>query len=144
MSERTQGMERFDKDLCADPSQSIFYRNVPFSQPARAIRSHDPFARKILLLLFSAKVLLLRFRDYINWGEIFGESLEGHRFSAYWLRSKCSICSTNHNRFVVTIVTYLLSIFGTWRSAGACSSPPRVDPVLHLPPGTAHPPKGGI
>ena len=69
-----------------------------------------------------------------------------HRFSAFWLRSKCSICSYQLNIWYVphwgtTILNWFLEL---GEDAGACSDFPTGWPGLAVPPGTAHSPRGVI
>ena len=70
----------------------------------------------------------------------------GYRFSAFWLRSKCSICSYQLNIWYVvhcttTILNWFLEPGG---DAGACSDPSTGWPGIAVPPGSAHFPLGGI
>jgi len=64
----------------------------------------------------------------------------GHRFSAFWLRSKCSICSYQLNIWYVphwgtTILNWFLDMD---RALGACSASVTGLPGIAVPPGSAH------
>jgi len=68
----------------------------------------------------------------------------GHRFSAFWLRSKCSICSYQLNiwyvaHWVTSILTWFLDM---GEVSGACSALATGWPGIAVPPGTAHSPQG--
>jgi len=68
-----------------------------------------------------------------------------YRFSAFWLRSKCSICSYQLNIWYVphwgtSILNWFLEL---GEKAGACSALATGWPGIAVPPGTAHfPPVG--
>ena len=69
-----------------------------------------------------------------------------HRFSAFWLRSKCSICSYQLNIWYVphrgtSILNWFLEL---GEDAGACSDFPTGWPGIAVPPGSAHSPRGVI
>ena len=72
--------------------------------------------------------------------------LSFYRFSAFWLRSKCSICSYQLNIWYVphrgtTILNWFLE---RGQDSGACSGLTTGWPGIAVPPGTAHkPPPGG-
>ena len=63
-----------------------------------------------------------------------------HRFSAFWLRSKCSICSYQLNIwYVASIATSILNWFLVWGEMhGACSALATGRPGLAVLPGMAH------
>ena len=67
-------------------------------------------------------------------------NVAGHRFSAFWLRSKCSICSYQLNIWYVphggtTILNWFLDMD---RALGACSASVTGLPGIAVPPGSAH------
>ena len=67
-------------------------------------------------------------------------TVDGHRFSAFWLRSKCSICSYQLNIWYVphggtTILNWFLNMD---RVLGACSASVTGLPGIAVPPGLAH------
>ncbi len=67
-----------------------------------------------------------------------------HRFSAFWLRSKCSICSYQLNIWYVphrgtSILNWFLELGG---DTGACSGSSTGWPGIAVPPGSAHSPWG--
>jgi len=69
-----------------------------------------------------------------------------HRFSAFWLRSKCSICSYQLNIWYVphrgtSILNWFLAL---GEDAGACSDFPTGWPGIAVPPGSAHSLRGVI
>ena len=69
----------------------------------------------------------------------------GYRFSAFWLRSKCSICSYQLNiwygpHWGPSILNWFLNL---GEDAGACSDFSTGWPGLAVPPGTAHSPSWG-
>ena len=69
-----------------------------------------------------------------------------YRFSAFWLRSKCSICSYQLNIWYVphwgtTILNWFLEL-GV--DTGACSDYSTGWPGIAVPPGSAHSPWGEI
>ena len=69
-----------------------------------------------------------------------------HRFSAFWLRSKCSICSYQLNIWYVphwgtTILNWFLEL---GEVSGACSAFATGWPGIAVPPGPAHSPRGFI
>ena len=64
----------------------------------------------------------------------------GHRFSAFWLRSKCSICSYQLNIWYVDHVSTSILIWffqGEWLSE-ACFGSFTSWPGIAVPPGSAH------
>ena len=63
-----------------------------------------------------------------------------YRFSAYWLRSKCSICSYQLNIWYVPYMgTSILNWFlNLGEELGACSTFATGWPGIAVPPGTAH------
>ena len=63
-----------------------------------------------------------------------------YRFSAFWLRSKCSICSYQLNIwYVAPIATSILNWFLVWGEMhGACSALATGRPGLAVLPGMAH------
>ena len=66
--------------------------------------------------------------------------LDGHRFSAFWLRSKCSICSYQLNiwyegEMLSSILNWFLKGDGM---SGACSGPVKSWPCIAVPQGSAH------
>ena len=66
--------------------------------------------------------------------------IDRHRFSAFWLRSKCSICSYQLNIWYVDHwSTSILNLFlnGDGMS-GACSGPVKSWPCIAVPQGSAH------
>ena len=69
-----------------------------------------------------------------------------YRFSAFWLRSKCSICSYQLNIWYVphrgtSILNWFLALGG---DTGACSGSSTGWPGIAVPPGSAHSPWGDI
>ena len=71
-------------------------------------------------------------------------ALGWHRFSAFWLRSKCSICSYQLNIWYVphrgtTILNWFLEL---GEVSGACSAFATGWPGIAVPPGPAHSPRG--
>ena len=73
-------------------------------------------------------------------------ALGWHRFSAFWLRSKCSICSYQLNIWYVphrgtTILNWFLEL---GEVSGACSAFATGWPGIAVPPGPAHSPRGII
>jgi len=69
-----------------------------------------------------------------------------YRFSAFWLRSKCSICSYQLNIWYVphrgtSILNWFLAL---GEDAGACSDFPTGWPGIAVPPGSAHSLRGVI
>ena len=72
--------------------------------------------------------------------------MDWHRFSAFWLRSKCSICSYQLNiwydpHWGSTILNWFLN---QGEDTGACSDFPTGWPGIAVPPGSAHSPMGEI
>ena len=72
--------------------------------------------------------------------------LHRYRFSAFWLRSKCSICSYQLNIWYVlhrrtTILNWFLEL---GEVSGACSAFATGWPGIAVPPGPAHSPRGII
>ena len=68
-----------------------------------------------------------------------GLGVDRHRFSAYWLRSKCSICSYQLN---IWYVAYMATSILNWflklgEVSGACSTFATGWPGIAVPPGTA-------
>ena len=77
---------------------------------------------------------------------IFQEPIDRYRFSAFWLRSKCSICSYQLNIWYVlhrrtTILNWFLEL---GEVSGACSAFATGWPGIAVPPGPAHSPRGFI
>ena len=90
----------------------------------------QPCTPIIMLLLF-----LYRSPTVFTW----------HRFSAFWLRSKCSICSYQLNiwygpHWGPSILNWFLQL---GEDAGACSDFSTGWPGLAVPPGAAHSPHRG-
>ena len=70
----------------------------------------------------------------------FGETLCLHRFSAFWLRSKCSICSYQLNIWYEDHVSSSILVWflpGDGLS-GACSGSVKSWPCIAVPQGSAH------
>lgn len=84
------------------------------------------------------------FRDLFHKMSV--EILHRHRFSAFWLRSKCSICSYQLNiwydpHWGSTILNWFLNL---GEDTGACSDFPTGWPGIAVPPGSAHSPWGSF
>lgn len=72
--------------------------------------------------------------------------MDQHRFSAFWLRSKCSICSYQLNiwydpHWGSMILNWFLNL---GEETGACSDFPAGWPGIAVPPGSAHSPLGEL
>ena len=67
-----------------------------------------------------------------------------HRFSAFWLRSECSICSIQINTWIIPIWNIRVNwIFEGWRVLGACFHPAAGCPGIAVQSVTASlPPRG--
>ena len=76
----------------------------------------------------------------IQWSDSYKISSILHRFSAFWLRSKCSICSYQLNIwYVASIATSILNWFLVWgEMPGACSALATGRPGIAVLPGMAH------
>ncbi len=77
-------------------------------------------------------------RHSLRWSPL--HDLSPYRFSAFWLRSKCSICSYQLNiwyapHWGASILNWFLEL---GRDAGACSGSSAGWPGIAVPPGTAH------
>ena len=105
-----------------------------------------------IVWIFNCSVSLLIFKTRIPWSwkkriiDIMLSVFWQYRFSAFWLRSKCSICSYQLNiwyvaHWVTTILNWFLELGG---DAGACSDPSTGWPGIAVPPGLAHSPIGGF
>ena len=72
--------------------------------------------------------------------KVFDSMTSGYRFSAFWLRSKCSICSYQLNIWYEgQVPSSILIWFLTGDTgSGACSNPITGRPGIAVPPGTAH------
>ena len=71
---------------------------------------------------------------------IFGQSQIQYRFSAFWLRSKCSICSYQLNIwYEVHVTSSILNLFLSGDGmSGACSGSITSWPCIAVPQGLAH------
>ena len=83
---------------------------------------------------------------FYNLGDVpsAAQAADRHRFSAFWLRSKCSICSYQLNIWYVphwgtTILNWFLEL---GEVSGACSAFATGWPGIAVPPGVAHSPRG--
>ena len=94
---------------------------------------------------------LLKYSDFSTWArglllriyELF-QIITRYRFSAFWLRSKCSICSYQLN---IWYVPYMGTTILNWflvrgEMSGACSALATGWPGIAVPPGSAHSPRG--
>ena len=79
-----------------------------------------------------------------RWGLLGWGPLKSYRFSAFWLRSKCSICSYQLNIWYVPHVgTSILNWFlQLGEMLGACTALATSWPGIAVPPGSAHSPFG--
>ena len=82
----------------------------------------------------------------VSHGTPLPRALWRHRFSAFWLRSKCSICSYQLNIWYVphwgtSILNWFLEL---GEDAGACSDFSTGWPGIAVPPGSAHSHQGVI
>ena len=69
-----------------------------------------------------------------------GETAHLHRFSAFWLRSKCSICSYQLNIWYEDHVSSSILNLFLWGDgmSGACSGSVKSWPCIAVPQGLAH------
>ena len=97
----------------------------------------------IVVMIQCCSTFVLKSRNRI---QIFQEPIDNYRFSAFWLRSKCSICSYQLNIWYVlhrrtTILNWFLEL---GEVSGACSAFATGWPGIAVPPGPAHSPRGFI